>query len=339
MVSSTEAENPESGGRELQASNRFSIRHKGPARGSDYEMWREGIWRGFCRLDVSPADEELIDCRNDFTLLHNVALATPHGASARFARTRDLLGDGCDDLVLISASQGKVHVTQGAKVIDLAAGQMCLTEMNIIGAADLTHNAGFTTTRFPRRFLMQVAPTAEAKLARPLGAEGGLSSMINRYLALCSDVAGDLDAVGQKAAAQHLADLVGLLLGAEGGQGEAIRQRGLSSARLELMKADILRNLDRPDLSIEAIARANGMSGRQAQRLFADTGATFSEFVLDQRLLLAQHLLREAVDRPRKIADIAFAAGFSDLSYFNRSFRKRFGLTPSDMQLAFRTQQ
>jgi AraC-like DNA-binding protein len=32
----------------------------------------------------------------------------------------------------------------------------------------------------------------------------------------------------------------------------------------------------------------------------------------------------------RTISAIAFDAGFGDLSYFNRVFRRRYGLTPSD---------
>jgi AraC-like DNA-binding protein len=31
----------------------------------------------------------------------------------------------------------------------------------------------------------------------------------------------------------------------------------------------------------------------------------------------------------KRISDIAFECGFNDLSYFNRSFRRRFGLTPT----------
>src|SRR5581483_3939651 len=102
---------------QTQPPNRFSIFHQGVARGRAYEAWREGICRGFCRLDVGPADDEYIDCRNEFVLLHSVAIATPRGRSARFARTRDLLDDGCDDLVLISATRGNVRVTQKSRTI------------------------------------------------------------------------------------------------------------------------------------------------------------------------------------------------------------------------------
>jgi AraC-like DNA-binding protein len=36
------------------------------------------------------------------------------------------------------------------------------------------------------------------------------------------------------------------------------------------------------------------------------------------------------------VSAIAFAAGFGDLSHFNRNFRRRFGATPSDVREASR---
>jgi len=317
---------------ETQPPNRFSIFHQGLARGPAYEAWREGICRGFCRLDVGPAEDDYIDCHNEFVLLHSVAIATPVGRSARFARTRDLLTDGCDDFVLISATRGKIRVTQGSKAIDLTAGQMCLTEMNIAGAVDLRESGGFTTTRFPRRLLLQIAPSAETQLARTLGHDRARSVMIERYAALCSEVAGELDPLGQRTAAQHLADLVGHFIGTGAERSNLTEQRDGSMVRLELMKAEALRNLDKSNLTIETVAKANGLSSRQAQRLFASSGTTFTEFVLEQRLLLSRQLLLRDQARLRKVSDIAFSAGFNDLSYFHRSFKRRFGVTPADIQ-------
>jgi AraC-like DNA-binding protein len=324
--------------RETQLPNRFSIFHQGISKGAAYEAWREGICRGFCRLDVGPADDDYIDCHNEFILLRPIAIATPKGTSARFARTRDLLKDGCDDLVLIFATRGNVRVTQGSKAIDLTAGQMCLTEMNIAGAVDLNQAGGFTTTRFPRSLLLQVAPSAETQLARALGHDRALSAMIERYSLLCSEVAGELDATGQQAAAQHLSDLVGHFI-ETGAEQKKVLPRGLSIARLNLLKADVLRNLDRSNLTIETVARANGLSGRQAQRMFALSGTTFTDFVLEQRLLLARRLLLHESTDYRKVSDIALSVGFNDLSYFNRSFKRRFGVTPSDIKTEARAER
>jgi AraC-like DNA-binding protein len=46
-------------------------------------------------------------------------------------------------------------------------------------------------------------------------------------------------------------------------------------------------------------------------------------------------LTEAAADDPladRSVSSIAFAVGFGDLSYFNRTFRRRCGLSPSDIR-------
>ena len=308
--------------------NHLKVSYRGPARGPHYEQWREDICRAFCRVDVTPA-EERIDCRNEFAMVDTISLAIPTGSSAVFSRTRELLADACDDIVVIHASHGRVRVTQRDTEIDIAAGQTCLTEMNVCGSAAMTATGWFTTTRIPRHLLLRAAPRAEDQLARTLVGDPTRTAMFGRYFALCSDIAADLDAVGSRAAAQHLVDLAGLMLG--GDTMDAAEPR-YGDARLELMKAAVLGRLGDAALTIDAIARHHGLSVRQAQRLFADAGITFTEFVLEQRLALARRLLSEAGSRHRKISDIAFSAGFGDLSYFNRVFRRRFGATPSDLQ-------
>ena len=101
----------------------------------------------------------------------------------------------------------------------------------------------------------------------------------------------------------------------------------------------IVDNLQKQDLAISSVATANHLSPRQIQRFFEAEGTTFSEFVLEQRLLLARRLLLQEASRHRKVSDIAYTAGFNDLSYFHRSFRKRFGMTPSDMRAEFVREQ
>jgi AraC-like DNA-binding protein len=72
--------------------------------------------------------------------------------------------------------------------------------------------------------------------------------------------------------------------------------------------------------------------------LFKDEGTTFTEFVLEARLRRAHRLL----NNPRKISQpinaIALECGFGDLSYFNQSFRRRYGATPTEVRKAARWQ-
>ncbi|MCB2022186.1 MAG: helix-turn-helix transcriptional regulator, partial [Burkholderiaceae bacterium] len=97
---------------------------------------------------------------------------------------------------------------------------------------------------------------------------------------------------------------------------------------LERIKAEIERRLSQPDLSAAAIAAQHGVTPRYLQRLFQGEGTTFSRFVLDRRLAAALRMI-ERPDEPQTISAVAYAVGFGDLSYFNRAFRRRYGVPPS----------
>jgi AraC-like DNA-binding protein len=73
--------------------------------------------------------------------------------------------------------------------------------------------------------------------------------------------------------------------------------------------------------------------------LFEGEGTTFSEFVLARRLEHAFELLTAPAHNNLKVADIALASGFSDISYFNRAFRRRYGDTPSGVRRASTSQE
>ena len=78
--------------------------------------------------------------------------------------------------------------------------------------------------------------------------------------------------------------------------------------------------------------RRQGVTPRYIQRLFESEGTTFSDFVRGSRLDLAYRLLHERDLVSTTIATIAYDAGFSDISSFNRAFRRRFELTPSEVR-------
>ncbi len=101
-------------------------------------------------------------------------------------------------------------------------------------------------------------------------------------------------------------------------------------------RAAILRAIENrsgdPNLSAAAVAKLLGITPRYVHLLVADTGRSFTHHLLERRLERAALMLRDSRWEQRKIADIAVEAGFTDLSYFNRAFRRSFGLTPTEMR-------
>lgn len=104
------------------------------------------------------------------------------------------------------------------------------------------------------------------------------------------------------------------------------------AGRLAAIKADIEARLERRDLGVEMIATLHGVSARVVQKLFESEGRTFSDYVLERRLDRAWHRLVTADGAGQTISAVAYEVGFGDLSYFNRSFRKRFGRPPSQVR-------
>jgi AraC-like DNA-binding protein len=132
----------------------------------------------------------------------------------------------------------------------------------------------------------------------------------------------------------HMYDLIALVRNetqdaAETGNGLSARE-----ARLHAIKTDILASLSQHGLTLTEIALRHGVSPRSVQKLFESEGLTFSQFLLDQRLTRAHRMVSDPRFAGRTISTIAYDAGFSDLSHFNRTFRRRFGKSPSKARAA-----
>lgn len=96
-------------------------------------------------------------------------------------------------------------------------------------------------------------------------------------------------------------------------------------AAIEIIGRNTEAKVDQAD-----IARRCAISSRQMQRLFKQhTGMTFVDFHMNLRLDKARQLLEHS---DMSMIEIALACGFSGGSYFSKSFRDRWGTTPSRMR-------
>src|SRR5262245_63722127 len=94
-------------------------------------------------------------------------------------------------------------------------------------------------------------------------------------------------------------------------------------ARLRAIKTDIVENLARSNLSIGEVAARHGLTPRYVQMLFESEGATFTEFLLDQRLAQTYRMLTDVRFAERSVTSVAFDAGqFRNLRLRGLSKRK-----------------
>ncbi|WP_271529879.1 MULTISPECIES: helix-turn-helix transcriptional regulator [unclassified Bradyrhizobium] len=238
-----------------------------------------------------------------------------------------------DELVIVASPNSALSGTMGRRALNIAAGDLTIGDPSIRGArVTQTAYGNFQTALLPRKALLRACPNAEDLIAQSIPGAMPITSMFLRYYDLAHTHADKLAPTELDAVSQHLFDLAVLMIGARGDAAEEARTRGLAAARLEALKSDILAQLDSPALSLSDLAAAHRISPRTIQLLFERAGITYSGFVLEQRLLRAERLLRNPAMRTRKIIEIAHLAGFHDVSYFHRAFRRRFGQTPDDVR-------
>ena len=182
--------------------------------------------------------------------------------------------------------------------------------------------------RIPRQAVAREAAGSGHPPLRLVPARAPALQLLARYLG--SVLAGPvpLSAPLADAIVTHLTDLIELSLSATEPVSLPARDPGVRAARLNAIKADVDRHLTDGSLTVSALAARHGITPRYLHKLFEDEAMTYSRFVLDQRLALAYRRLRHPRYADRTISSIAHDTGFSDLSYFNRTFRRRYSITP-----------
>ena len=90
-------------------------------------------------------------------------------------------------------------------------------------------------------------------------------------------------------------------------------------------------------ITVEKMATISNYSESHFSKLFKQlTGESFAQYLKNYRLEKAADRI---VNEKKKISEIAVACGFSNLSYFSRSFYEKFRTTPKDFRKLARSSQ
>jgi len=87
-----------------------------------------------------------------------------------------------------------------------------------------------------------------------------------------------------------------------------------------------------PEFCARLVAEKLCVSERYVRRLLQADGDSFSEVRKRVRLDRAHALLTDASCASLSVTEVSLASGFTDVSYFNRSFRQRFRVTPTSLR-------
>lgn len=157
---------------------------------------------------------------------------------------------------------------------------------------------------------------------------GALASHVLRQL--WTQTASGLDPRIAERLGANLLDLLVTALCAR--QPETTAGSSLANAQRIRVRYFIEDHLTEPGLDAHVVAAAVHITPRYVHRLFEGGGETLGQYVLRRRLEECARRLRDPADAARSVTEIAFDCGFTDASYFGRSFRQRYGQTPREFR-------
>jgi AraC-like DNA-binding protein len=296
-------------------------------------VFREFFGREVIKYDLEPLPDIPLDIDVTLQALPGLMMMTGRAHGSRNRRTRETLeADPTDDIGLVVNLRGPLRVTHGQQELTLTDGDATLVGMGEI--CDFTHlpPGDILALRVPRNRLAPLVTGLDDCCFRRIPGGTPALRLLTDYIKVAQGGQGVASSAVQHLVVNHVYDLMAVAAGATRDASATAEGHGVRAARLHAVKNDIVRNLDQAELSVQMLARRHGLTERYVQRLFEMEGTTFTEYVLSQRLAHAYRRLSDPRQEGEKISVVAWDSGFGDVSYFNRAFRRRFGLAPSDVR-------
>jgi AraC-like DNA-binding protein len=290
-------------------------------------LFAELVRRFSDSADFDPAVDVPFRATMNSTYVGSTILGHCDGTFTAVRRERRHVLESQDDRYCLTRNVGALDAQVIHRGMEFTVRPGALTLFRLdepFQSADRSSRTQFTCVYLPADALRAAVPGLDDLVGCELESGGALSLAMDYGDMLLKHPAA-VDEAGM-AIATHLLDLTALGLGARSDVGIAARRGGLRAVRLKAVLKVMEQRYCEPDFSAQKLAAAVRLSERYVNELLFEAGASFTTRLNELRLLRAAELLQHA---QRRISDVAFECGFNDLSYFNRCFRRRFGLTPS----------
>ncbi|MQY24828.1 helix-turn-helix domain-containing protein [Nocardia aurantia] len=241
---------------------------------------------------------------------------------------RQIRTDPDDDYRLLVPTTGRFGLEQDDEQGILLPGTAFLVTLDQPFGLSMSRDTSGLILTIPRREVRNRLNRV-AVPAQPLDFGTGLGRVVGGLAASLHDEHAGLTTTQFDAVADHLVDLVCLLiLSAPPDTPTGLREVEAS------VRGYIATHAGDPGLTGATVARALGWSVRQVQLALQQAGTTPRELIREHRLRLAADRLRHPAYRHQSITDIALDLGFGSISAFSTAFRQRFDTTPSDLRSA-----
>jgi AraC-like DNA-binding protein len=289
-------------------------------------MWREEFGRCIVHADIEPSSDVPFQAEATLQAVQGLRTLAWHGSAMRFKRSQANIVDGDDSIGIVVCSPSRSKLSQRGREIEFIAGDAVALLHSEPAIVTYTEGLQFGLS-VPRDALTTRVTNADNLTMRLISRRTEALRLLMSYLKSALKEGALAAPKLRDAIVTHIHDLVALAISERAPLGESSAS-AVVAARHSAVLDHIATHFQNPELSLEAVARCQGISPRYLQQLMTSSGMSFTECVNELRLQRAFALLIAPHGSAQRISDIALDVGFSDISHFNRLFRTRFGVSP-----------
>ena len=240
-------------------------------------------------------------------------------------RDRRMVRDGNDNINLAVSFEQGLNLGQHGRDICLGRNEATIMRADVPGTAATRRQFKVLEISIAQPEWRMRGPHPDDALMKVISRQSDSLKLLVGYVGVLSKTGLPADAETRDAVGRHMIDLA-VLAATQPSVGES-QINCVVVARRAAVLEHIVSHFQEPGLTGSSVARSLGISQRYLQRLLQESGISFTEHVNELRLNRAFALLA-AADGKRRVSDVAFEVGFSDLAHFYRLFKARFGDTP-----------
>lgn len=253
------------------------------------------------------ADLILVDCTCD----------PSHGVR----RGHEIAQTDGDYLVMLMTLQGREIVIQGDAEAVLEPGSVVVWDSETPAEFRVQEPLVKRSLLVPKSALAEVGARGVLMTGSVLDATAPAVALLSGYLSALATTIDQLPLGAVPAARNATIELLAAAL-----QTPAQAPQSTGATRIAA-EAFIERNLRENRLSAAEVSRAIGVSIRSLHRAFEDSGDSVSAFIRLRRLARA----RDDLTSGSTVSQVARRWHYTDPSHFSRSFKRHFGMNPSDL--------
>lgn len=297
-------------------------------------MWRQAISETYFQLDVRFASHERFEGRLSSWQLGNVTLSHLQSAPAAYHRLAQHLQHlpGDDAFLLTLPMDQPVAFNQMQRQLTCQAGHFLLELSHEPYRFSYERANRLWVLKIPHPIMSQHIHLPERYVAQHWSGHEGVGMLLQQYLHMCGQqLQYNTDAASRQLMGKQLLELFTHLV-------QQSEQRLLTTtsdtrrSHLQRIEHYVRHHLEDPELNPQQVADACHISVRYVHDLFGDTGTTFGQWLKQERLQRAHHILTHTPFNDT-LATLAYRVGFTDQANFSRAFKQQFNLTPKAIRL------